>query len=114
MDDALRSFEGVLAEKPTNLVALLGKVYIYIYPNPDHNSISVNFQARILYARRQYPASLKVFQHVLSLSPRCLPDPRIGIGLCLWAMDHKTQAKAAWARSLEVVSTFSLSLFTYF
>ena len=26
MDDALRSFEGVLAEKPTNLVALLGKV----------------------------------------------------------------------------------------
>lgn len=26
MDDAMRSFEGVLAEKPTNLVALLGKV----------------------------------------------------------------------------------------
>jgi len=26
MDDALRSFEGVLAEKPTNIVALLGKV----------------------------------------------------------------------------------------
>jgi hypothetical protein len=28
MDDALRSFEGVLAEKPTNIVALLGKVWI--------------------------------------------------------------------------------------
>jgi len=26
MEDAMRSFEGVLAEKPTNLVALLGKV----------------------------------------------------------------------------------------
>jgi RNA polymerase-associated protein CTR9 len=26
MDDALRSFEGVLAEKPTNVIALLGKV----------------------------------------------------------------------------------------
>ena len=26
MDDAMRSFEGVLAEKPTNIVALLGKV----------------------------------------------------------------------------------------
>ena len=26
MDDSMRSFEGVLAEKPTNLVALLGKV----------------------------------------------------------------------------------------
>jgi len=28
MDDALRSFEGVLVEKPTNVVALLGKVLI--------------------------------------------------------------------------------------
>lgn len=26
MDDALRSFEGVLAEKPNNVVALMGKV----------------------------------------------------------------------------------------
>ena len=26
MDDALRSFDAVLAEKPTNVVALLGKV----------------------------------------------------------------------------------------
>lgn len=26
MDDALRSFDGVLAEKPTNVIALLGKV----------------------------------------------------------------------------------------
>lgn len=26
MDDAMRSFDGVLANKPNNLVALLGKV----------------------------------------------------------------------------------------
>jgi hypothetical protein len=26
MDDAMRSFDGVLAQNPTNLVALLGKV----------------------------------------------------------------------------------------
>jgi hypothetical protein len=32
MDDALRSFEGVLAVKPTNLVALLGKVvYVLVW-----------------------------------------------------------------------------------
>lgn len=30
MDDALRSFEGVLAEKPTNIVALLGKVCLLL------------------------------------------------------------------------------------
>ncbi|KAI6121861.1 hypothetical protein F5141DRAFT_1092907 [Pisolithus sp. B1] len=83
MDDALRSFEGVLAEKPTNIVALLGK-------------------ARIMYARRNYPQALKLLQQVLQLNPSCIPDPRIGIGLCLWAMDHKAKAKAAWQRSLEV------------
>ncbi|KAF8160649.1 RNA polymerase II-associated protein [Crassisporium funariophilum] len=83
MDDAMRSFDGVLAEKPTNLVAILGK-------------------ARILYARRNYKEALRLFQDVLRYNPRCIPDPRIGIGLCLWAMDHKLKAKAAWQRSLEV------------
>ncbi|KAF4620607.1 hypothetical protein D9613_000259 [Agrocybe pediades] len=83
MDDAMRSFEGVLAEKPTNLVALLGK-------------------ARILYARRNYKEALRIFQDVLRYNPNCSPDPRIGIGLCLWAMDYKAKAKAAWQRSLEV------------
>ncbi|KAG1735969.1 hypothetical protein EDB19DRAFT_1896149 [Suillus lakei] len=86
MDDAMRSFEGVLAEKPTNVVALLGK-------------------ARILYARRSYPQALKLFQQILQLNPHCIPDPRIGIGLCLWAMDYKSKAKAAWQRSLEVNPT---------
>ena len=84
MDDALRSFDGVLAMKPTNVVALLGK-------------------GRIFYTRRQYPQSLRLFQEVLRLSPNCKPDPRIGIGLCFWALDYKAQAKAAWERSLEVV-----------
>lgn len=84
MDEALRTFESVLMEKPTNVVALTGK-------------------ARILYARRQYPLALRTFQQVLKFSPNCIPDPRIGIGLCLWAMDNKEKAKMAWERSLEVV-----------
>ncbi|KAH9929574.1 RNA polymerase II-associated protein [Epithele typhae] len=82
-DDAARTFDSVLAEKPTNVVALLGK-------------------AKIAYARRQYPQSLKLFQRVLQLNPDCLPDPRIGIGLCFWSMGHKAKAKAAWQRSVEV------------
>ncbi|KAI6107525.1 hypothetical protein EV401DRAFT_1891997 [Pisolithus croceorrhizus] len=59
---ALHSFEGVLAEKPTNIIALLGKAK-------------------------------------LPTSPEVVP---ISIGLCLWAMDHKAKAKAAWQHSLEV------------
>ncbi|KAI0267054.1 hypothetical protein BC834DRAFT_92917 [Gloeopeniophorella convolvens] len=83
MEDALRSFEAVLREKPTNLIALLGK-------------------ARIMYTRRQFAPALKLFQQVLQLNPHCLPDPRIGIGLCFWALNHKEKAKAAWERSAEV------------
>ncbi|KAF9449178.1 RNA polymerase II-associated protein [Macrolepiota fuliginosa MF-IS2] len=83
MDDALRSFDGVLAVKPTNLVALLGK-------------------ARILYARRNFKEALRLFQDVLRYNPNCQPDPRIGIGLCFWAIDNKAKARAAWQRSLEV------------
>ncbi|KAH9858911.1 RNA polymerase II-associated protein [Lenzites betulinus] len=82
-DDASRTFDTLLADKPTNVVALLGK-------------------AKIAYTRRQYSQALKLFQKVLQLNPNCRPDPRIGIGLCLWAMDHKAKAKAAWERSVEV------------
>ena len=89
MDDALRTFDGVLSKQPTNIVASLGK-------------------ARILYARRQYPQALRLFQSVLKYKPNCDPDPRIGIGLCLWAMDNKEKAKMAWERSLEVVSLYKL------
>ncbi|KAJ3802188.1 RNA polymerase II-associated protein [Lentinula aff. detonsa] len=83
LDEALRSFEDVLATKPTNLVALLGK-------------------ARILYMRRNFPQALQIFQQVLRCNPRCQPDPRIGIGLCFWSLNNKTKAKAAWERSLEL------------
>jgi RNA polymerase-associated protein CTR9 len=106
MDDALRSFDAVLAEKPTNVVALLGKVRIEL-------SVMVNLhidgqKARIVYAQRNYKEALRLFQDVLRYNPSCVPDPRIGIGLCFWAMDQKAKAKAAWHRSLEVVcSIFS-------
>jgi tetratricopeptide (TPR) repeat protein len=67
------------------------------------------YQARILYAKRSYHAALKIFQQVLSLNPECKPDPRIGIGLCLWGLNHKEKAKAAWQRSLEVVRHYYLT-----
>jgi RNA polymerase-associated protein CTR9 len=31
-----------------------------------------------------------------------LPDPRIGIGLCYWHLDHRERALAAWRRAEEV------------
>lgn len=83
LENALASFEGVLSHSPTNLVALMGK-------------------GRVLYAQRRYQPALKIFQDVLRLSPSCTPDPRIGIGLCLWALGNKEKAKMAWKRSLDL------------
>ncbi|KAF7322161.1 RNA polymerase II-associated protein [Mycena kentingensis (nom. inval.)] len=83
MNDALSAFNTILDNKPTNLIALLGR-------------------GRILFAQRNYTDALKTFRRVLELNPKCLPDPRIGIGLCFWALGHKAKAKSAWQRSLDV------------
>ena len=97
----------MLSDKPTNVVALLGKVSHLLWLVNSYDLMR-QYQAKIAYARRQYTQSLKTFQRVLQLNPTCLPDPRIGIGLCLWAMDHKAKAKAAWQRSVEVVGIFTI------
>lgn len=83
LDDAQKSFDAVLSEKPHNIIATLGK-------------------ARISYARKRYTEALKHFQVVLTLAPTTQPDPRIGIGLCFWALDLRDKARMAWERSLEV------------
>ncbi|KAG8995767.1 hypothetical protein FRB94_011657 [Tulasnella sp. JGI-2019a] len=83
LDEAAASFDGVLSKSSHNTVALLGK-------------------ARIQYSRRQYRESLRTLQTVLQLRPDCQPDPRVGIGLCFWALDDHEKARMAWERSLEV------------
>ena len=98
----MRSFDFVLSEYPTNIVALLGKVCLHFIALMLLLNIST-FQARVLYAQRKYKDSLKLYQDVLRYKPDCKPDPRVGIGLCLWSLDFKSKAKAAWQRSLEVV-----------
>ncbi|OAV97922.1 hypothetical protein PTTG_03149 [Puccinia triticina 1-1 BBBD Race 1] len=84
-DQALATCEDILKECPTHLPALLGK-------------------ARVLFHRKFFRPALKLYQQVLKLAPRVLPDPRIGIGSCFWFLgDHKL-ARQAWERSLVVSS----------
>lgn len=83
VEDALKSFDFVLTKWPTNLVALMGK-------------------ARILLLHRKHREALRLFQHVLQLNPNCKPDPRIGIGMCLWSLNFKDKARLAWQRSHEL------------
>ncbi|KAK3074418.1 protein required for normal CLN1 and CLN2 G1 cyclin expression [Teratosphaeriaceae sp. CCFEE 6253] len=77
-DDAYRQSEG------RNLFAVLGK-------------------AKVQFSLARYPEALALYQQVLSLAPDLTdPDPRLGIGCCLWALNHKDSARAAWQRSLDV------------
>ncbi|KAF8760293.1 Tetratricopeptide repeat [Rhizoctonia solani] len=54
------------------------------------------------FARKQYREALKGFQECLTLNPKMLPDPRIGIGLCYWQLEHRERALAAWKRAEQV------------
>ncbi|KAI1450778.1 TPR-like protein [Annulohypoxylon stygium] len=60
-------------------------------------------RARALFGLGNYKESLEVYQSVLKKMPDLVdPDPRIGIGCCLWQLRYKDDAKQAWERSLEI------------
>ncbi|KAJ8608004.1 hypothetical protein MRB53_039910 [Persea americana] len=77
-EDALRNAKG------NNVMALLGK-------------------ARTTYSLGRYPEALQMYQKAMEASPDLIePDPRIGIGCCLWQLNHKDYAHQAWERALEL------------
>lgn len=77
-DDALRVSQG------KNMLALMGK-------------------ARAFFSMHKYPDALTAYQDVLQKMPDLVdPDPRIGIGCCLWQLGFKQDAKVAWERCLEI------------
>jgi RNA polymerase-associated protein CTR9 len=64
-------------------------------------------RARVQYLQGKYADSLQSYQEVLSKMPSLTdPDPRIGVGCCLWQLGFKDRAKIAWERSLALVSPF--------
>uniref|UniRef100_A0A060TD88 ARAD1D41162p n=1 Tax=Blastobotrys adeninivorans TaxID=409370 RepID=A0A060TD88_BLAAD len=86
-DRALGYFQASLNESGNaNLFAQLGK-------------------ARVLYHKKNYKQSLQLYQSVLVGRPDIKPDPRIGIGLCLFKLGDKATALAAWERAHELDPT---------
>lgn len=68
------------------------------------NVMAVLGRARAQYLLGHYQDSLAGYQEVLGKMPSLTdPDPRIGIGCCLWRLGFKDRAKAAWERSLSLV-----------
>ncbi|PVH75593.1 tetratricopeptide [Cadophora sp. DSE1049] len=82
---ALKSFEDAYrASRGKNMLAVMGK-------------------SRVLFSLGKYPEALAGYQEVLAKVPDFVdPDPRVGIGYCLWKLGFKEDAKVAWERSLEI------------
>lgn len=85
LNHALKSFdESIKAFHGRNVLAIMGR-------------------ARTLYLLGRFSESLTSYQKVLTMMPHMIdPDPRIGIGCCLWHLDFKEQARAAWERALDL------------
>ncbi|KAJ5080983.1 hypothetical protein N7456_013693 [Penicillium angulare] len=65
------------------------------------NIMAILGRARALYMLGRYAEALDAYQKVLMKVPNLTdPDPRIGLGCCLWQLGFKDQAKTAWERSL--------------
>ena len=62
-------------------------------------------RSRALFSLGKYPEALEGYQEVLMKMPYLEdPDPRIGIGSCLWQLGFKEEAKESWERALDLVS----------
>ncbi|RDW61901.1 putative RNA polymerase II transcription elongation factor (Ctr9) [Aspergillus mulundensis] len=65
------------------------------------NIMAIIGRARAHYLLGRYAEALEGYQKVLMRMPGLTdPDPRIGIGCCLWQLGFKDQAKIAWERAL--------------
>ncbi|KAJ5081367.1 hypothetical protein NUU61_009631 [Penicillium alfredii] len=67
------------------------------------NIMAILGRARAHYMLGRYTEALEGYQKVLLKMPHLAdPDPRIGLGCCLWQLGFKDQAKVAWERALSL------------
>lgn len=70
--------------------------------NSNKNVFFSLMKAKLLYQKKNYLGSLKIFQELIIMNPVLIPDPRIGCGLCYWQLGDFEMALNAWERSLEL------------
>ena len=68
------------------------------------NMMAILGRARAYFSLGKYAEALDGYQEVLLKMPHLQdPDPRIGIGCCLWQLGHRDEAREAWERALDLV-----------
>ncbi|TKA28948.1 hypothetical protein B0A50_03359 [Salinomyces thailandicus] len=88
----------------TNTLKQAAKCFDDAYKTSQNkNLLAILGKAKAQFSLGRYPEALNLYQQTLERAPGMLdPDPRIGIGACLWQLGHKDNSKAAWQRSLEL------------
>ena len=68
------------------------------------NMMALFGKARALFSLSRFADALECYQEILMKMPDLTdPDPRIGIGCCLWQLTYRDEAKEAWDRAAEIV-----------
>ena len=75
------------------------------------NMMAVLGRARVLFSLGKYVEALEGYQEVLMKMPHLQdPDPRIGVGCCLWQLGHRDEARESWERALDIVCCLVCSI----
>ncbi|KAL9105554.1 MAG: hypothetical protein Q9227_009298 [Pyrenula ochraceoflavens] len=94
---------GVSAERDEALRSALKHFDDAVKSSSGSNLMAILGMARSKYLLGRTAEALTDYQGVLGRKPSLIdPDPRIGIGCCLWRLGFKDQARAAWERSLSL------------
>ena len=79
------------------------------------NMMALIGRARTEFSLGKYSDALECYQEVLARMPHLQdPDPRIGIGCCLWQLGFRDEARESWERALEIVGVFCACKFVHF
>ena len=96
-----------LSERTSTLKQALQHFEDALRVSGGRNMMAILGKARALFSLGRFPQALEGYQEVLTKAPNLTdPDPRIGIGCCLWNLGHKDDARGAWERALELVSGY--------
>lgn len=69
----------------------------------NKNLMAAFGKAKVQFSLARYAEAHEIYRQILLRAPDLTdPDPRIGIGCCLWQLGHKQPARQAWERSLEL------------
>ena len=70
------------------------------------NMMAILGKARAHFSLGKFADALIGYQEVLMKMPHLGdPDPRIGIGCCLWQLGYREEARSSWERALDIVRT---------